>query len=224
MSTITRIRHIKELFPFRGLPHTIMGVFAHPDDESLLAGGTFALAHAERIRSLLVTVTRGERGGKFSGIYGKKLATIRTRELARAAAILNINTVHHLQIPDMGVRKARSEARNTLIDIIRRNTPQIVVTHDPFDTSQHPDHIATARAVIDAVTHVNPSWAYAILFAAFKPNADRLTYALDIDAYRDVKIQACRAHVSQGLFHIVKSSIPIDVYYAVNHFEYFYTL
>jgi LmbE family N-acetylglucosaminyl deacetylase len=198
-----------------------MGVFAHPDDESLLAGGTLALARAEGIRSLLVTVTRGERGGKFSGIYGKRLAITRTHELVRAAAALNITTVHHLQIPDMGVRKARVEARNTLIDIISRNTPQIIVTHDPLDTSQHSDHIATARAVVGAVTHINPSWPHVILFAAFKPNADRLTYALDIDSCRDIKMLACQAHASQGLFRVATSSIPVDVYYAVNHFEYF---
>jgi LmbE family N-acetylglucosaminyl deacetylase len=90
-----------------------------------------------------------------------------------------------------------------------------------LDTPQHPDHIATARAVIDAVLDVNPPWAHVVLFATLKPTLGRFTYALDIDAYRDIKIKACRAHVSQGLFHGVRLPVPVDVYYAINHFEYF---
>ena len=221
MTTITKIRHIKALFPFHGLPHTILGVFAHPDDESLLMGGTFALAHTEGLRSLLVTVTQGECGGKFSGVYGKTLASTRTHELRRAATILKITTEYHLEFPDKGVKNIRFEVKDTLVDIISRNTPHIIVTHDPLDISQHPDHIATAKAVVDAVTHIHPSWAHAVLFAAFTPKTDRFTYALDIDDYRNVKIQACKEHVSQGLFDAARLPVPIDVYYAVNHFEYF---
>lgn len=221
MTTTTRIHHIKELFPFHSWPHIILGVFAHPDDESLLAGGMFALAHDEGIHSLLVTATRGERGGKFSGLYGKKLALTRTHELVRATSILKIPTVYQLQIPDKGVNKARLEVMQTLIDILITHTPQIIVTHDLLDTSQHPDHIATAHAVIDAVKHINSRWKHVVLFAALTPHQDRLSYALDIDAYRDTKIQACRTHRSQGLFRGTRLPVPIDIYYAVNHFEYF---
>lgn len=221
MASIARIRHIKELFPFHDSLHGLLGIFAHPDDESLLAGGMFALAHIERIRSVLVTVTQGELGGKYSGIFGKKLAITRLRELAAATRILDIDSLVQLAIPDQGVEKRRRDVRNTLIDIIVNRTPQIIITHDPFDMSQHPDHIAAGRATVDALKKVNPSWPHIIVFAAMKPAFNRKTYALDIDPCRDIKMKACQAHTSQGLFHAVQSSIPIDVYYKVNHFEYF---
>ncbi len=40
----------------------LLAVLAHPDDESLGFGGTFAKYAAEGIATYLVTATRGERG------------------------------------------------------------------------------------------------------------------------------------------------------------------
>lgn len=196
-----------------------MGVFAHPDDESLLMGGTLALAHGEGMHTSLVTVTRGELGGKFSGIYGKKLAIIRSRELIDAARILSVESLYNMKVPDKGVYSAQRKVRNALIDIISKNKPSVIITHDGFDLSQHRDHLATARAVVDATTKIRPQWTYRVFFATLKPNADRVTYALDIQNHSNAKIQACSAHTSQGLFHHMR--LPLSVYYALNHFEYF---
>lgn len=219
MANTLRIRYIKELYHFRALPHTMLGVFAHPDDESLLMGGTLALAHGEGIHTSLVTVTRGELGGKFSGIYGKKLGILRSHELVDAARILSIDSLHQMNFPDKGVRGAQREVRDALIDIISKNKPQIIITHDGFDLTQHRDHLATARAVVDATTKMRPQWTYRIFFATLKPSADHVTYALDIQNHSNAKIQACSAHTSQGLFCHMR--LPLSVYYALNHFEYF---
>lgn len=219
MANILQIHHINELCPFRDLPHAMMGVFAHPDDESLLMGGTLALAHGEGVYTSLATVTRGELGGKFSGIYGKKLAILRSHELVDAARILSIDSLHQMNFPDKGVHGAQQEVRDALIDIISKNKPSVIITHDGFDLTQHPDHLATARAVIDATTQMRPQWTYRVFFATLKPNADHMTYALDIQNHSNVKIQACSAHASQGLFHHTR--LPLSVYYALNHFEYF---
>ena len=40
----------------------LLGVLAHPDDESLGFGGSFAKYAAEGVETYLVTATRGERG------------------------------------------------------------------------------------------------------------------------------------------------------------------
>ena len=40
----------------------LMGIFAHPDDETLGAGGVFAKYAAEGVETYLVMATRGERG------------------------------------------------------------------------------------------------------------------------------------------------------------------
>jgi LmbE family N-acetylglucosaminyl deacetylase len=40
----------------------LLAVFAHPDDETLGLGGTFAKYSAEGVETYLVCATRGERG------------------------------------------------------------------------------------------------------------------------------------------------------------------
>lgn len=219
MAIISRIHHIIELLSSPISSGPIMGIFAHPDDESLLMSGAFLQAHAQGVHTVLVTVTAGELGGKSSGIYGKKLAKIRLLELSKAAQLLNIESIHHLKLPDKGVHKHQIKLAQSLIKIIKKNKPSIVITHDRFDPLQHPDHIATSQAVTDALVQIKPKRQQIVLFASFKPSEKNLTYMLDIDRFSKIKTQAVGAHVSQGLFSLVQ--LPPDIYYAVNHFEYF---
>lgn len=198
-----------------------MGIFAHPDDESLLAAGAFAMAHSEKNPSYLVVASQGELGGRYKGVYGRRLAETRAAELVHVAKILHVTKLFPLSYPDKGVERMRTKLADNLEKYIRRYSPEIIITHDPFDTSQHPDHIATALACLDAIEKSPISPSCTVLFAVYKPSEERVTYALDIDAYREIKIQACRTHLSQGLFRQATSTVPVDVYYAVNHFEYF---
>ncbi len=43
-------------------PQHLLGVFAHPDDESVCAGGTFASSVAHGAEVMVVSATRGEAG------------------------------------------------------------------------------------------------------------------------------------------------------------------
>ena len=68
----------------------LMGVLAHPDDESLGIGGTLARYAGEGVETYLVTATRGERG-RF-GESGKKpppdvVGRVREAELREAARV-----------------------------------------------------------------------------------------------------------------------------------------
>src|SRR5262249_46075883 len=74
----------------------LLAVLAHPDDESLGFGGTFAKYAAEGIETYLVTATRGERG-RF-GPRGERgdpveVGRVREAELRAAAAVLGIREV-----------------------------------------------------------------------------------------------------------------------------------
>lgn len=57
-------------------PLKLMGVLAHPDDESLGIGGTLAKYAGEGVETYLVTATRGERGrfGESGGAARLNLA------------------------------------------------------------------------------------------------------------------------------------------------------
>ena len=74
--------------PAQTAPLKLMGVLAHPDDESLGIGGTLAKYAGEGIETYLVTATRGERG-RF-GESGEKpppdvVGRVREAELREAA-------------------------------------------------------------------------------------------------------------------------------------------
>ncbi|MCC6790469.1 MAG: PIG-L family deacetylase [Thermomicrobiales bacterium] len=134
----------------------LMGVLAHPDDESLGFGGTFAKYAADGVETMLVTATRGERGWtgdplSYPGPW--ELGRRRERELRRAAGALSIRQVvfldemdgelHCVSAPDVTAKIAAE---------IRRFRPDVVVTFGPDGAYGHPDHIAISQQTTAAVT------------------------------------------------------------------------
>jgi LmbE family N-acetylglucosaminyl deacetylase len=130
----------------------LLAVLAHPDDESLGFGGTFAKYAQEGVETFLVTATRGERGryrGHREGEHypgRERVAVIREEELRAAAATLGIREVSLLEYPDQEVDRADTrEAIDRVAGHIRRLRPHVVMTFGPDGVYGHPDHIAIAQ-------------------------------------------------------------------------------
>src|SRR5262245_7849775 len=143
-------------------PLRLMSVLAHPDDESLGVGGTFAKYSAEGVETYLITATRGEKG-RFHGLRDdprhpgpERLATIREAELMSAASALGIRDVHILGYPDNGLDQVDpEEIVPRIARHIRRVRPHVITTFGPDGAYGHPDHIAicqfaTAAALVAA--------------------------------------------------------------------------
>jgi len=113
----------------------LLGVMAHPDDESLGFGGALAKYAAEGVETFLVTATRGE-AGRF-GAAGKghdaaEVGRVREAELRAAAAVLRVREVSVLGWPDGGVdRVPTANATAEIVSHIRRIRPDVVVTFGP---------------------------------------------------------------------------------------------
>src|SRR5690242_14232104 len=73
-------------------PKRLLGVFAHPDDESFCAGGTFAKEIAHGAEVMVVSATRGEAGQiRSAGTATRRtLARVREQELYCACQRLGI--------------------------------------------------------------------------------------------------------------------------------------
>ncbi len=72
----------------------IVGVFAHPDDESLLAGGTLARYVAEGAEAVLLTCTGGEAGeNRDPTAAPARLSDVRRDELREACRRLGVRQV-----------------------------------------------------------------------------------------------------------------------------------
>src|SRR3712207_9387975 len=71
---------------------TVLGIWAHPDDEAYLSGGLMALARDGGSRVVCVTATRGEQGTPDPEEGPpQRLAGERTRELACCLPVLGVS-------------------------------------------------------------------------------------------------------------------------------------
>ncbi len=133
--------------------HTLVAFHAHPDDESLLTGGTLARAAAEGHRVVLVTATDGERGlaGAADGT-GEDLGRLRRGELQRAAGCLGVHRVVHLGYADSGLHPDPGDldafavadpydAARRLAEVLREEQADVLTVYDPNGGYGHPDHV-----------------------------------------------------------------------------------
>ena len=139
---------------------SILFVFAHPDDESHWSSGIALRCHDEGGRTVLVTATRGGRGTTGGLCSVEELPAVREAELREAARILKFDDLILLPYEDKEVTGVpHEEIRRTLVDIIRRERPPVVVTFDPNGMTLHPDHLAISRFTSDAVAAASdPRW------------------------------------------------------------------
>jgi N-acetyl-1-D-myo-inositol-2-amino-2-deoxy-alpha-D-glucopyranoside deacetylase/mycothiol S-conjugate amidase len=129
---------------------TILGVFAHPDDESMGPGGTLAVYAAAGHRVAFVTATDGGAGRLFAErpADNTRLRDARRRETAEAAKLLGIEFLGFLgwedgKLKDVNVLDIEREIAKT----IRREKPDVIVTFHGSGISYHADHRIIALAV-----------------------------------------------------------------------------
>ena len=203
------------------MPHTLLLSFAHPDDESFLAGGTACRYAAEGARVVLSCATRGEAGkaGDPPLCTPAELPVVREHELREAAAILGIAAVHLLGYHDRALDTVPPDRIcEQLVALIRRERPAVALTFDPNGANLHPDHVAISRFTSDAVAAAaDPRWfpaqgaAHQVARlvwvagrhpwalardpdAAAKPGVD---FAIDVGPWRARRLAALEAHRTQ---------------------------
>lgn len=141
---------------------TLVSFHAHPDDESLLTGGTLALAAAAGHRVVLVVATEGGRGlaGPQDG-SGAMLSRVRMAELDRAASALGCARVVSLGYADSGLRPGPAdgdafvhadvdEAAHRLADVLREERADVLTVYDRNGGYGHPDHVQVHRVGVEA--------------------------------------------------------------------------
>ncbi|MDQ3988707.1 MAG: PIG-L family deacetylase [Actinomycetota bacterium] len=140
---------------------TILGIWAHPDDEAYLSGGLMALARDAGSRVVCVTATRGELGTPDPIAWPpQRLAAERTAELARCLEILGVTEHHWLGYRDGECAAARaSDAVEQLCEVIERVRPDTVLTFGPDGITGHPDHQVVSAWATAASERAAPSGA-----------------------------------------------------------------
>ena len=126
----------------------VIAVFAHPDDEALLTGGTLAACAASGAPVQVLSMTRGELGGvSGDGTLGHR----REAELRTACAELGVERVECL---DHGDGELPWIERDPLIEEVaarlRAAEPRIVITFGDEGLYWHGDHVAVHDIVTAA--------------------------------------------------------------------------
>lgn len=130
---------------------TILAVFAHPDDETYLAGGVMAAARAAGQRVVSVSLTAGERGTADPVSWPPaRLAATRRWEAAAAMAALGVMEHHVLDHRDGELDRDDALARSRIGAMIDTVDPDSILTFGPDGATFHPDHIATHHLVTAA--------------------------------------------------------------------------
>jgi LmbE family N-acetylglucosaminyl deacetylase len=164
---------------------TVLGIWAHPDDEAYLSGGLMALARDNGQRVVCVTATRGELGTPDPEAWPPdRLAAERTRELAHCLEILGVTEHEFLSYRDGECARAPvAEAVERLSIVLDRVRPDTVVTFGPDGLTGHDDHRTVsswAAAAFDRAAPPGTRLLYATLAERRASRWDELTAGLGI--------------------------------------------
>ena len=130
----------------------LLGVFAHPDDETFCAGGTFARYAGQGAEIMVVSATRGQAGQIRDAAVGNRrtIAAVREAELRLACERLGITKVRCLDYVDGTLADAEFSALvDEVAEVICEFGPDVVITFGPDGGYGHPDHV-TISAVTTA--------------------------------------------------------------------------
>jgi LmbE family N-acetylglucosaminyl deacetylase len=134
---------------------TVLGIFAHPDDESLACGGTLARLADAGARVVVMCASRGEAGSICDPSLvpdGDSLGGVRARELRDAAAILGVAEVILLDHPDGDLRWDHvQELHGEIVLMLQRYQPDAVITFAEDGLYWHLDHIGIHERTYTAV-------------------------------------------------------------------------
>jgi LmbE family N-acetylglucosaminyl deacetylase len=128
---------------------TVVGCFAHPDDETWSMSGSLALLAAHGARCAVWTATRGEAGviAGATGVPRERLGEVREAEERAALAVVGVNQVEFGDLPDGGVDAGdHDELVRAVHAFLERMEPDVVVAMEPAGITAHPDHMAVTRA------------------------------------------------------------------------------
>lgn len=137
-------------------------VVAHPDDLEFGAAGAIARWTGQGKKVVYCMVTSGEAG--IDGMDPEECRQVREQEQIRSAQAVGVEEVEFLGLPD-GVLEYGVDLRRSICAVVRLHKPEIVLTGNFRDTwggqnLNQADHIATGRAVLDAVRDAGNRWVF----------------------------------------------------------------
>ncbi|MGB7539387.1 MAG: PIG-L deacetylase family protein [Anaerolineales bacterium] len=202
----------------------ILCVIAHPDDESVFAGGTLALLARRGAEVGILCCTRGEGGeaGEPPLAARAELGPLRSDELRCAARALGCATVDFLPFrdPDVGPGNALfafagsiEEVVPPMMDYFAAAKPDAVITHGSSGEYGHPGHLRAHQACVESARRAGVP----VLYSFHADHADHprkqsanrndpADFVVDIGPAFERKLAAMRCHRTQAALLVRRAS------------------
>jgi mycothiol S-conjugate amidase len=168
---------------------------------------------SEGVRVALICATRGEEGDILNPRMDREgiredIAQIRVAELETACDLLGVERIYHLGYRDSGMPDTESnkhpeafcnadpeEAVGRIVEIIRAERPEVILTYDESRGYAHPDHLRVHEWGVRAFHEAGDADKYPDAGAPWQPL--KLYYFATFTKQRLVKLH--EAAVSEGI-------------------------
>ena len=196
---------------------SVLCVVAHPDDETILTGGTLALLASRRVEVHVVCLTRGE-GGELGApplTTREQLGEVREAEIVGAVGKLGGRSLSFLGYVDPTVGPGDelfapahdpTMLSGQIVASIKQVQAQVVLTHGSAGEYGHPAHQLVHNSVLIAAASLGAAapvvYSFAAAYAAHPyprlANApDPADVIVDVSAFMDKKTAAALCHATQ---------------------------
>lgn len=209
---------------------TVLALGPHPDDETFFLGGTLKQFSDGGMDTHVALITYGDKGvqahvdpttGAITTARPddvQQYVEERKAEFAAATRELGVRGVSLLGFPDKGID---SSVVDTLIDVILRVNPHIILSFSEAGSTLHPDHTATAYGLYSALIEIlsNPDFTdqlnLEMVLTSFLPHDVRTCLSkwsevdhpdildINVESVRDSKRRAAYQYRSQA--HLVNA-------------------
>ena len=200
----------------------VLGVFAHPDDAEICAGGLLATWSAAGREVHLLVLTNGDRGSEDPARDRADLAAVRRVETEAGARVMGLASVQILGVHD-GELENTPAVREAVVRRIRETRAETVVSCDPtavfFEIPiegsdakktayNHSDHRTAGAVALDAVfpgsgnphffsEHLEEGLEIQEVHDVWLGWTNEPNRVEDVTGHFDTKIAALAEHVSQ---------------------------
>lgn len=185
----------------------VLIILPHPDDEAFGISGSIAAYRKMGVPVTYACLTLGEMGRNLGNppfANRETLPQIRKAELEKACEAMGLDDLRLMGLRDKTIEFEDDEKMVQLVtDLIDETNPSLVISFYP-GYSVHPDHEASARAVVRAIRRIPEQQRPALYAVAFANNTEAELgvpdIVHDVQETVDQKLATLSAHESQTIW------------------------
>ena len=179
----------------------------HPDDMAFFFGGTVAQLIRQGHEVYTLVITDGQQGTMNRSYKTEsELAAVMRAEQQAACDVLGVSQIEFCGLKNHFLQPS-FELRETILRHIRKIQPATVMTLDPWNFDENPDHRAVGLATHEACSfahmhlfhpeHLEQGLATAVVSKIVLGKTNRANVCMDISQQIDLKIEAILCYESQ---------------------------